>query len=150
MDASYLGLGNEEPDEDEHAQAEAGESDESTVSALAHGHQHVGHGASDDKVEEPLSGGGERDVETAETSGWDLGDVDPADLRDMSVPHSGFDVHDWQTYRTPAPLEERREEVDADKCDVAGGRNGCILLRRGNAHEETNVHHRQTHGDGSP
>ena len=55
-----------------------------------------------------------------------------------------------ETYRSPAPLEERREEVDADKCDIAGGCDRCILLRRSDAYEETNVHHRQTHGDGSP
>lgn len=93
MVASYLGLRNEEPDEKEHAQAEAGESDESSVAALAHGHQHVGHGASDDEVEEPLGSGGKGNVETTEASGRDLGDVDPADLREMSVPCSGLDVH---------------------------------------------------------
>lgn len=81
MVVSYLGLGNEEPDEDEHAQAEAGECDECTVTALTHGHQHVRDSTSNDEVEEPLGGGGERHVEATETSGRDLGNVDPADLR---------------------------------------------------------------------
>lgn len=36
MTVSYLGLGNEEPDEDEHAQAEASKGDECTVTTLAH------------------------------------------------------------------------------------------------------------------
>ena len=80
MVASYLGLGNEEPDEEEHAQAEAGEGDECTVASTAHGHQHVRHSAGNDKVEEPLSGGGKRHVETTEASSGDLRDVDPADL----------------------------------------------------------------------
>jgi hypothetical protein len=86
MHASYLGLRNEEPDEDEHAQAEAGEGDESTVTALAHGHQHVRHSASNDKVEEPLSGGSKRDVKATETSSRDLGHVDPADLHVSLAP----------------------------------------------------------------
>lgn len=80
MTASYLGLGNEEPDEDEHGQAEASKGDECTVTTRAHGHQHVGHSTSNDKVEEPLGGGGERNVKATETSGRDLRDIDPADL----------------------------------------------------------------------
>ena len=87
MVASYLGLGNEEPDEDEHAQAEAGEGDECTVATLTHGHQHVWHSASNDEVEEPLSGGSERHVEATETSGRDLRNVDPADLHTSLVPY---------------------------------------------------------------
>jgi hypothetical protein len=86
MNASYLGLRNEEPDEDEHAQAEAGEGDECTVTALAHGHQHVGHSAGNDQVEEPLGGGGERHVQATETSGRNLGNVDPADLHISLAP----------------------------------------------------------------
>ena len=86
MVVSYLGLGNEEPDEDEHAQAEAGEGDECTVTARAHGHEHVRDSASNDKIEEPLSGGGERHVEATETSGRDLRNVDPADLYILLAP----------------------------------------------------------------
>ena len=55
-----------------------------------------------------------------------------------------------ETHRTPAPLEEGREEVDADKGDIAGGADGCVRLRRGDAHEQTDVKHRQTHGNRSP
>jgi hypothetical protein len=129
--ATYLSLRDEEPDENEHAQTEAGESNESAVAACSHSDQHVWHCAGDDKVEEPLGGGGESNVKTTEASSRDLRDVDPAD-------------------RSPAPLEEGRKEVDADERDVASRRNGCILLRRSNAHEDTDVHHRQTHGDRSP
>lgn len=83
MNASYLGLGNEEPDEEEHAQAEAGEGDECTVTAPAHCHQHVRHSASNDEVEEPLGCGGECHVEATETSGRDLRHIDPADLHSL-------------------------------------------------------------------
>jgi hypothetical protein len=69
---TYLGLGNQEPDEDEHGEAEAGERDESTVTALAHGGQHVGDSTRNDQVEEPLCGGGEGDVQATQTSGRDL------------------------------------------------------------------------------
>jgi hypothetical protein len=86
MNASYLGLRNEEPDEDEHAQAEAGEGNECTVTTHAHSHQHVGHSASNDEIEEPLGGGSECHVEATETSGWDLGNVDPADLHVLLAP----------------------------------------------------------------
>lgn len=81
MGAAYLGLGDEEPDEDEHAQTKAGEGDEGAVAADAHGDEHVGYGPGDDEVEEPLGGSSEGDVEATETSSRDLGDVDPADLR---------------------------------------------------------------------
>ena len=47
-------------------------------------------------------------------------------------------------------MEEGREEVDADKGDIAGGADGCVRLRRGDAHEQTDVKHRQTHGNRSP
>ena len=87
MTASYLGLGNEEPDEDEHGQAEASKGDECTVTTRAHGHQHVGHSTSNDKVEEPLGGSGERNVKATETSGRDLRDIDPADLHTSLVPY---------------------------------------------------------------
>lgn len=80
LESKTLGFGNKEPDEDEHGQAEAGEGDEGSVAALAHGDQHVGHGAGNDEVEEPLGGGGKGDVEATETGSRDLGDVDPADL----------------------------------------------------------------------
>lgn len=56
----------------------------------------------------------------------------------------------WKTYRTPAPLEEGREEVDADERDISGRADRCVRLRGGDAHEETNVQHRQTHGNRSP
>ena len=59
-------------------------------------------------------------------------------------------AREWKTYRTPAPLEEGREEVDADKRDVAGRADRCVRLRRSDAHEETDVQHRQTHGNRSP
>jgi hypothetical protein len=129
--ATYLGLRDEEPDENEHAETEAGESDESTIAARSHGDQHVRNCASDDEVEEPLGGSGEGDVETTETSSRDLGNVDPAD-------------------RSPTPLEERRKEVNADERDVTGRRDGCVFLRRSDAHEDSDVHHRQTHGDRGP
>lgn len=80
---TYLGLGHEEPDEDEHGQTEARERDEGAVAALAHGDEHVGHSAGDDEVEEPLGGGGEGDVEATEAGGRDLGHVNPADLSDL-------------------------------------------------------------------
>jgi hypothetical protein len=81
--AFYLSLGDEEPNEDEHAQAEAGERDECTVTALTHGHQHVRHSASNDEVEEPLSSSGERHVETTEAGSGNLRDVDPTDLHSL-------------------------------------------------------------------
>jgi hypothetical protein len=59
-------------------------------------------------------------------------------------------AREWKTYRTPAPLEEGREEVDANKCDIAGRADRCVRLRRSDAHEETDVQHRQTHGNRSP
>jgi hypothetical protein len=96
MIASYLGLGDEEPDEDEHAQAEAGEGDECTVTALAHGDQHVRDSTSDDKVEEPLGGGGERYVEATETSGRNLGNVDPADLYISLAPTQTWMFANWK------------------------------------------------------
>lgn len=83
--AAYLGLGDEEPDKDEHGQAEAGEGDEGAVAALAHGDEHVGDCAGDDEVEQPLGGGAEGDVQAAEAGGRDLGDVDPADLWKLSA-----------------------------------------------------------------
>jgi hypothetical protein len=47
-------------------------------------------------------------------------------------------------------LEEGREEVDADKRDIAGRADRCVRLRRSDAHEQTDVKHRQTHGNRSP
>jgi len=52
-----------------------------------------------------------------------------------------MDSREWKTYRTPAPLEEGREEVDADKRDVAGRADRCVRLRGSDAHEETDVQH---------
>ena len=63
---------------------------------------------------------------------------------------SKTDACSWKTHRTPAPLEEGREEVDANKCNIAGGADRLACLRRSDAHEDTDVHHRHTHGDRSP
>lgn len=54
------------------------------------------------------------------------------------------------TYRSPAPLEEGSEEVDADEREVAGRNDGLALLGRRDAHEETDIQHRQAHGNRCP
>ena len=86
---THLRLRHQEPSKDEHGGAEAGEGDESAVAAAAHGDEHVGDGARDDEVEEPLGGGGEGDVEGAQARRRDLRHVDPADLRVHSCCFSG-------------------------------------------------------------
>lgn len=146
---TYLRLRYQEPDEDKHATAEASKGDESSVPATTHGDEHIRHGASDDKIEEPLGCGSERDVERAETCGRDLGDVDPADLHQQLSTRTGR-YSDVATYRSPTPLEERREEIDAHKRDVAGRRYGLALLRRADTDEETDVEHGSCHCNGSP
>jgi hypothetical protein len=60
------------------------------------------------------------------------------------------DARRLRTYGTPAPLKEGCEEVDADKRDVACGRYRFVLLRGSDAHEDTDVKHRETHGDRGP
>ena len=79
MIASYLGLGDEEPDEDEHAQAEAGEGDEGPISTLAHGHKHIRDGARNDEIEEPLSCCRKRHIECSESCRWNFRHIDPTD-----------------------------------------------------------------------
>lgn len=106
MTASYLGLGNEEPDEDEHGQAEASKGDECTVTTRAHGHQHVGHSTSNDKVEEPLGGSGERNVKATETSGRDLRDIDPADLHSSLAPPRRL-MLELENLQDPSPTGRR-------------------------------------------
>ena len=61
-----------------------------------------------------------------------------------------MDSRKRKTHRSPAPLEEGREEVDADERDISGRADRCVRLRGSDAHEETNVQHRQTHGNRSP
>lgn len=48
-----------------------------------------------------MGSGSERNIEAAKAGSRDFGDVNPA-------------------HRTPAPLEERGEEVDADEGDITG------------------------------
>lgn len=57
---------------------------------------------------------------------------------------------DDRTYWTPAPLEERSEEVDTDESDVTSRNHRLVLLWWCDAHKQTDVHHCQTHGDRSP
>lgn len=129
---AYLSLRNEEPNEDEESSSKSREQDESTIATLAHGHEHVGHSASDYQVEEPLGGSTEGNIEPTKASSRNLRDVNPAD-------------------RSPTPLEEGGEEVDANKGDVARGRHtNVLLLRWVNADIETNVEHGQGHRNRSP
>lgn len=78
LERDALGLGHEEPDKDEHAEAEAAKDQIGAVAVGTDGDQHGGHGAGDDEVEEPLGGGGVRDVERAQAGGGNLRGVDPA------------------------------------------------------------------------
>lgn len=147
---TYLGLGDKEPDEEEHGQTEASKSNKCTVSALAHGHQHIRNRPGNDEVEEPLGCGSKSNIQATEACSGDLGNVDPANLQDVSA-YAAFCAK-WTkaTYWTPAPLEERGEKVDADKSEVSGRNHGLIRLRRCDAYEETHVEHRQAHGDRCP
>ena len=56
LERQALGLGDKEPDEDEHGEAEGAVGEEGAVAALTHGGHHVGGCARDDEVEEPLWG----------------------------------------------------------------------------------------------
>jgi hypothetical protein len=56
----------------------------------------------------------------------------------------------WKAYRSPSPLEERCKQVDAHECDVPGTCHRLVLLRWRDAHEQTDVHHGETHGNRSP
>lgn len=106
---SHLCLGDEEPDEDEHAQTETGESDESSIAALAHGNQHVRHCTSDDKVEQPLSGSGERYIQPSETSSRNFGNVDPADLHEMSAMNGTSKFCNLRHLPGPNPIGRTRQ-----------------------------------------
>ena len=128
---AYLGFRDEEPDEDEHGKTEASEGDERSIASLAHGRQHVRDSTGDDQVEEPLSSSSERNVQSTKTGSRNLRDINPAH---------------W----SPTPLEEGSEQVDADEGDVAGRRNGLVLLRWRDTDEKTDVHHRTTHGNRGP
>lgn len=94
LERDTLGLGDEEPHEDEHGEAERAEDEVGSVPALADADQHAGDGLSDDEVEEPLGGGADSDVHGAETCSGDLRDENPAD-------------------GAPAELEDGGEEEDA-------------------------------------
>jgi len=79
LEGDTLGLRDEEPDEDEHGEAEGAEDEVGSVSGLSDVDQHAGNGLGDDEVEEPLGGSGDGDVHGTETSGGDFGDKNPAD-----------------------------------------------------------------------
>lgn len=128
---TYLSLRHQEPSKDEAHARKASEEDEAPVPALTHRDQHIRHRARDHQVEQPLRRGRNRHVDGPEPRRWDLADVNPA-------------------HGPPAPLEERREEVDADERHVAGRRDGLALLRRRDAHVQAHVHHAAAHGDGGP
>lgn len=103
----------------------------SPVAVGTDGSQHIGHGAGDDKVEQPLGGGGKGDVQPAQTRRRNLRHVDPAD-------------------GPPAELEAGGEEEDADEGDVAGGDDRRALLGRGDADVQADVQHAEGLGDGGP
>lgn len=95
-----LGLGHEEPDEEEHGETEASEDEicavftnqsetalydqmawmghNSPITVRTDSHEHGRHSPGDNEVEEPLGGRGIRNVHGSETGSWDLGGVDPA------------------------------------------------------------------------
>lgn len=104
LESHAFGFRYKEPRENEHAEASTAEEKEGTVAGSAHGSQHVGHGPGDNKVEEPLSCRTQRYIHSSQSSGWNLGYVDPA-------------------YRAPTPLEEAGEKVYANESDIACGRD---------------------------
>ena len=57
-----LRLGDKEPHKEEHGHAEAAKDEVRSVAMVADSGQHVGYGACNDKVEQPLGGGGKGDV----------------------------------------------------------------------------------------
>lgn len=101
------------------------------ITIETHRGEHVGNSTGDNEVEEPLGSSSKSNVHGSETSGGNLGDVNPAG-------------------RTPAELEEGGEEEDDDNGDVSLRRHGLALLGRINTHVETNVEHAETLSDGRP
>lgn len=131
LERHALGLGNKEPREEEHREAEAAVDEVRPVPGVADRGHHVRGGAGDDEVEQPLRRGRQRDVGRAETRCRDLRDVDPA-------------------HRAPAELEEGREQEDHDDGDVARWRHRDAGLGRVEAHVEADVEHGGSLRDGGP
>lgn len=131
LERNTLGLRNEEPNEEEHGEAERAVDQESAIAALAHSSQHIGRSTGHDKVEKPLRGRRKGDVHGPQPRGRDLGDVDPAA---------------W----SPSELEEGGEQEDAHERKVAGGRHGLADHGRGDAHVDAHVEHGCALGDRGP
>lgn len=131
LEGDTLGLGNEEPDKDEHGEGERAKDEVGTVTGLSDGGKHAGHGLGNDKVEKPLSGSTEGNVHGTETCSWDLRDKNPAD-------------------GAPAELEECGKEEDADKCNIAERRDGLTLDRWVGADVDTDEEHAETLCDRGP
>lgn len=126
-----LSLRDEEPGEEEHREAEGPVDEIRPVSRCANSDHHVRGSASNNEVEQPLGGSGQRDVGGSQARSRDLGDVDPAD-------------------GSPAKLEKGCEQEDHDNGDVASWRHRDARLRRIEAYVEADVEHGASLGDGSP
>lgn len=131
LERNTLCLRDEEPNEEEHGEAERAIDEESTIAALADGNQHVGRSTGYDEVEKPLRRGRKGDVHGSQPRGRDLRDVDPA---------AG----------SPAELEEGGEQEDAHERKVACGGNGLAGDGRGDANVEADVEHGRALGDRGP
>ena len=88
-------------------------------------------GLRNNEVEQPLSGSRERNVHGSQSRGRDLGDDNPA-------------------ARTPAKLEESREEEDAGEGEVADRWDRFPCDWGIEAYIEANHEHGAPLGDGSP
>lgn len=131
LERHALRLRDKEPREEEHGEAEAAIDEIRPVARIADGRHHVRGGAGNDKVEQPLGRGSQRDVGGSQTRSRDLRDVDPAD---------------W----APSELEEGCEQEDHDDGDVAGWRHGDACLWRIEADVEADVEHCGPLRDGGP
>ena len=139
-----LGLGDKEPDEEEHREAASTEEKVGSIASFSHmtipkpvipsvfstkhfphnkmRHSHMRHGLRNNEVEKPLSSGCESHVHSPEPCSWDLRYNDPA-------------------ARTPSELKECGEKEDAGEGKVTDGRDGVARDRRVKSHVEADHEH---------